>query len=171
MSGGIDLSKDVPIWESLGKLSSKKLEDKIGKHREILGRFETETKYTIDRLEVLRRDISRHEKRIVKSLDSERTPEAIADIFKLRKLKIDEMVELSALAVLRSNRFYNKLVLDVSRGIKSNIRYDEESIKAMVPDQLEDVISTAVESSDFYDILSKYRGMLKEYVSEEGGES
>ena len=70
-----------------------------------------------------------------------------------------------------TNRFYNKLVLDVSRGIKSNVRYDEESIKAMVPDQLEDVISTAVESSDFYDILSKYRGMLKDYVSEEGGES
>lgn len=161
------MKKRIPIWEELGKLSPRNLDKRIGEHRINLQNFEIATEQAIKSLSKISRQIERVEGRIIKALDNDKMAEAITEILLIRKLRIEEMVELSALSVLRSNRFYNKLVLDVSRGIQSGVKYDEESISQMVPEDLKATVSTSVEATDFYDILSKYRGKLKEFITPE----
>ena len=115
----------------------------VGKRQINLERFEFATEDTIRALSKLENEIKRVEKRIVKSLEKDNTAEALSDILQLRVLRIEEMVELSGLSILRANRFYNKLHLDVAKGIEAGVLYDEESIKGMVPDDLKNVVSTA----------------------------
>lgn len=157
----------VPIYEKLGKMSSKKLSAEVGKRQINLERFEFATSDTIRSLSKLENEIKRVEKRIVSSLEKDNTAEALSDILQLRVLRIEEMVELSGLSILRANRFYNKLHLDVAKGIEAGVLYDEESIKGMVPDGLKNVVSTAVEASNFYDILKKYKSKLIQFTPDE----
>lgn len=157
----------VPIYKKLGKMSSKKLSAEVGKRQINLERFEFATSDTIRSLSKLENEIKRVEKRIVKSLEKDNTAEALSDILQLRVLRIEEMVELSGLSILRANRFYNKLHLDVAKGIEAGVLYDEESIKGMVPDDLKNVVSTAVEASNFYDILKKYKSKLIQFAPDE----
>jgi hypothetical protein len=167
------MSKRVPIWQELEKLSPKKLDKRVGEHRQKLHSFEIATEHSIKTLTKLSRDIDRVQNRITKSLENDNMAEAITEILMIRKLRIEEMVELSALSILRSNRFYNKLVLDVSKGIQSGVKYDAESIEKMVPEDMKSTISTSITSTDFYDILTKYKGKLNEFIkpdSEEGDE-
>ncbi len=125
----------------------------------------------VNRLTILERGIKKSEKKIIKFLEDEKQAEAISEILNLRVLRIEEMVELSTLSLTRANRFYNKLVLDVTEGIRANVKYDEESIKKMVPDELKSLISDSVAASDFYEILAKYRDHLSEFVKPNGGAS
>ena len=157
-----------PIWEEIGSLSPKKRQEKIKAHHEKLDRFTTASNDCIDVLTNLRKQILRTEQKILKALESERDAEAIAEILKLRVLRIEEMVELSALSLARSNRFYNKLYLDVARGIDANVKYDSESIKNMVPNELKDMVGDSIQATDFYDILSNYKDKLAEFVQPEG---
>ncbi len=162
----------VPIYEKLGKMSPKKLSAEVGERQINLERFEFATSDTIRSLSKLENEIKRVEKRIVNSLEKDNTAEALSDILQLRVLRIEEMVELSGLSILRANRFYNKLHLDVAKGIEAGVLYDEESIKGMVPDDLKNVVSTAVDASNFYDILRKYKSKLNQFApKEEEGES
>ena len=157
----------VPIYEKLGKMSTKKLSAEVGKRQINLERFEFATSDTIRSLSKLENEIKRVEKRIVNSLEKDNTAEALSDILQLRVLRIEEMVELSGLSILRANRFYNKLHLDVAKGIEAGVLYDEESIKGMVPDDLKSVVSTAVDASNFYDILRKYKSKLNQFAPKE----
>jgi len=160
------MSREVPIWSELGKYSSKKLNKKVGEHQLNLERFETSTRDSIQKLSKLEREIKRVEKRIVSALEKSNTAEAISDILLIRVLRIEEMVELSALSILRTNRFYNKLYTDIARGIEAGVKYDEASIQSMVPENLKSVVSTAIAASDFYDILSKYKSNLSHYIND-----
>tara|TARA_B100001564_G_scaffold359845_1_gene383362 strand:- start:21 stop:518 length:498 start_codon:yes stop_codon:yes gene_type:complete len=157
----------VPIYEKLGKMSPKKLSAEVGKRQINLERFEFATSDTIRSLSKLENEIKRVEKRIVNSLEKDNTAEALSDILQLRVLRVEEMVELSGLSILRANRFYNKLHLDVAKGIEAGVLYDEESIKGMVPDDLKSVVSTAVDASNFYDILRKYKSKLNQFAPKE----
>ena len=160
------MAKKVPIWSELEKYSPKKLNKKVGEHQLKLERFESSTRDTIQKLSMREREIKRVEKRIIKALEKTNTAEAVSDMLHLRVLRIEEMVELSALSILRTNRFYNKLYADVARGIEAGVKYDEASIQKMVPDDLKSVVSTAIEASDFYDILSKYKNNLNQYIND-----
>lgn len=133
--------------------------------------FVIATKECIDKLSILRRDITKKEKQIINCLEGDSQAEAIALILGLRVLRIEEMVELSALSIIRANRFYNKLVLDVTRGIEANVKYDADSIKSMVPKELKTLISDSVSASDFYDILTKYKHELSQYTTTAQGVS
>ncbi|RJU96871.1 MAG: hypothetical protein DWC00_02220 [Candidatus Poseidoniales archaeon] len=157
----------VPIYEKLGKMSTKKLSAEVGKRQINLERFEFATSDTIRSLSKLENEIKRVEKRIVNSLEKDNTAEALSDILQLRVLRVEEMVELSGLSILRANRFYNKLHLDVAKGIEAGVLYDEESIKGMVPDDLKNVVSTSVDASNFYDILRKYKSKLNQFAPKE----
>ena len=79
----------------------------------------TATAESVDKLSIIRKAIKKSEKKIIQALERDKQAEAISEILRLRVLRVDEMVELSALSLIRSNRFYNKLVLDVTRGIES----------------------------------------------------
>ena len=68
------------------------------------------------------------------------------------------------MSLTRSNRFYNQLVLDVTKGIDANVKYDAETIRNMVPSDIKTIMNDSVQASDFYDILSKYKDSLKEFV-------
>lgn len=145
-------------------MSPKKRASNVLKHQANLNAFTVATGECIDKLGVLQRHIERSEKKILKALERDRQAEAISEILRLRMLRIEEMVELSALSLTRSNRFYNQLVLDVTKGIDSNVKYDAETIKKMVPTDLKGIMNDAVQASDFYDILAKYKDSLKEFV-------
>ena len=164
------MSNRVPIWQELEKLSPRKLDKRVGEHRQKLHNFEIATEHTIKTLAKLSREISRVEARITRSLENDNMAEAITEILLIRKLRIEEMVELSALSVIRSNRFYNKLVLDVAKGVQSGVKYDGESIAKMVPEDMKSTISTSIASTNFYDILSKYKGKLSEFISPDSEE-
>ena len=99
------MKRRIPIWEELGKLSPRKLDKRIGEHRINLQNFEIATEQAIKSLSRISREIERVEGRIIKALDNDKMAEAITEILLIRKLRIEEMVELSALSVLRSNRF------------------------------------------------------------------
>ena len=129
----------------------------------------TATSESVDKLSIIRKAIKKSEKKIIQALERDKQAEAISEILRLRVLRVDEMVELSALSLIRSNRFYNKLVLDVTRGIEANVKYDAESIQTMVPEDLHQLLSDSVEATDFYDILSNYKEKLREFVQPEGG--
>ena len=164
------MAKRVPIYERLGKMSPKKLSKEVGQRQENLERFEFATKDTINELTKLENEIERGEKRIINSLEKDNTAEALSDILYLRILRVEEMIENSAIAIIRANRFYNKLHLDVAKGIDAGVLFDSESIQAMVPDDLKTVISSAVEASDFYDILRKYKTKINQFTTEEDTE-
>ncbi len=155
-----------PIWSELEKYSPKKLDKKVAEHQIKVERFENATRDSIQKLSKLEREIKRVEKRIVAALEKGNTAAAISDILHIRVLRIEEMVELSGLSILRTNRFYNKLYADVARGIESGVKYDEASIQNMVPDDLKSTVSTAIEATDFYDILSKYKSDLSHYIND-----
>lgn len=157
----------VPIYERLGKMSTKKLSREVGVRRTNLERFEHATTDAIQLLSRHENEIKRVEKRIIKSLEKDNTAEALSDILQLRVLRIEEMIELSALSIIRANRFYNKLHLDVAKGIEAGVRYDQESIRSMVPEDLKGIVSTSVDASNFYDILTKYKRKLKEFAPDE----
>lgn len=160
-----------PIWQQIEEMSPRKRSNNVLTHQQNLNRFIISTKSSIDKLSILRKAIEKSEKKIINALESEKQAEAISEILRLRILRIEEMVELSALSLTRANRFYNQLVLDVTRGVEANVKYDSESIKGMVPDDLKTIMSESIEASDFYDILSNYKDKLKEFVQpEEGGE-
>jgi hypothetical protein len=158
-----------PIWQQIEEMSPRKRSNNVLTHQENLNRFIISTKSSIDKLSILRKAIEKSEKKIIKALESEKQAEAISEILRLRILRIEEMVELSALSLTRANRFYNQLVLDVTRGVEANVKYDSESIKGMVPDDLKTIMSESIEASDFYDILSNYKDKLKEFVQPEEG--
>ena len=102
------MAKRVPIYERLGKMSTKKLSKEVGQRQENLERFEFATKDTINELTKLENEIERVEKRIINSLEKDNTAEALSDILYLRILRVEEMIENSAIAIIRANRFYNK---------------------------------------------------------------
>lgn len=154
----------TPIWQTIEAMSPKKRATNVLKHQTNLNAFTVATKDCIDRLGVLQRHIERSEKKIVKALERGRQAEAISEILRLRVLRIDEMVELSALSLTRSNRFYNQLVLDVTKGVDANVKYNAETIRNMVPADIKTIMNDSVQASDFYDILSKYKDSLKEFV-------
>ncbi len=160
-----------PIWKEIETMSPKKRAKSVLTHQLNYEQFVIATKECIDKLSILRRGIKKKEGQIIKCLEGSEQAEAIALILSLRILRIEEMVELSALALIRANRFYNKLVLDVTRGIEANVKYDAESIKSMVPKELKTLISDSVEASDFYDILTKYKHELSQYTDISGGVS
>ena len=151
---------------------SERIKDKnLIAHQQNHKAFFKATNDCVNRLTVLERRIKKSEKKIIKFLEDEKQAEAISEILNLRVLRIEEMVELSTLSLTRANRFYNKLVLDVTEGVRANVKYDEESIKKMVPDELKSLISDSVAASDFYEILAKYRDHLSEFVNPRGGVS
>lgn len=158
-----------PIWEEIEGMSSRARENSIKTHTLNLNRFVIATQSIIDKLTTLRKKIVKSEKKILYALETEKEAEAISEILRLRMLRIEEMVELSALSLVRSNRFYNQLVLDVTQGVEANVKYDAESIKNMVPEDLKEILSDAVEASDFYDILSNYKDKLSEFVQTKEG--
>lgn len=158
-----------PIWQQIEEMSPRKRSNNVLTHQQNLNRFVISTKSIIDKLSILRKAIEKSETKIIKALESEKQAEAISEILRLRILRIEEMVELSALSLTRANRFYNHLVLDVTRGVEANVKYDSESIKGMVPDDLKTIMSESIEASDFYDILSNYKDKLKEFVQPEEG--
>tara|TARA_B100000900_G_C20570970_1_gene713200 strand:- start:889 stop:1383 length:495 start_codon:yes stop_codon:yes gene_type:complete len=157
-----------PIWEEIERLTPKRRKDSIKEHQENLNRFTVASNDCIDTLSNLRKQILKSEKKILKALENERNAEAIAEILNLRVLRIEEMVELSALSLARSNRFYNKLYLDVCRGVDANVKYDSESIDKMVPKELKKMVGDSIQSTDFYEILSKYKDKLAEFVQLDG---
>jgi len=158
-----------PIWKEIESMSTKKRTKSVLTHQLNYDQFVIATKDCIDKLSILHRDIKKKESQIVKCLEGSDQAEAIALILGLRVLRIEEMVELSALSLIRANRFYNKLVLDVTRGIEANVKYDAESIKTMVPMELKTLISDSVAASDFYDILTKYKHELSQYTTASAG--
>ncbi|MDB9834832.1 hypothetical protein OAC38_02235 [Candidatus Poseidoniaceae archaeon] len=160
-----------PIWKEIENMSSKKRTKSVVTHQLNYEQFVIATKECIDKLSILRRDITKKEKQIINCLEGDSQAEAIALILGLRVLRIEEMVELSALSIIRANRFYNKLVLDVTRGIEANVKYDADSIKSMVPKELKTLISDSVSASDFYDILTKYKHELSQYTTTAQGVS
>ena len=160
-----------PIWKEIENLSSKTRTKSVVTHQLNYEQFVIATKECIDKLSILRRDITKKEKQIINCLEGDSQAEAIALILGLRVLRIEEMVELSALSIIRANRFYNKLVLDVTRGIEANVKYDADSIKSMVPKELKTLISDSVSASDFYDILTKYKHELSQYTTTAQGVS
>ena len=160
-----------PIWKEIESMSSKKRTKSVVTHQLNYEQFVIATKECIDKLSILRRDITKKEKQIINCLEGDSQAEAIALILGLRVLRIEEMVELSALSIIRANRFYNKLVLDVTRGIEANVKYDADSIKSMVPKELKTLISDSVSASDFYDILTKYKHELSQYTTTAQGVS
>lgn len=157
-----------PIWEEIERMTPRKRESAIKRHHEKLDRFTIASNDCIDTLSNLRKEILISEKKILKALEDERNAEAIAEILKLRVLRIEEMVELSALSLARSNRFYNKLYLDVCRGVDANVKYDTESIEKMVPTELKKMVGESIQATDFYDILSDYKDRLTEFVRLDG---
>tara|TARA_B110000305_G_C19365508_1_gene601708 strand:- start:451 stop:945 length:495 start_codon:yes stop_codon:yes gene_type:complete len=158
-----------PIWKQIEGMSSRARSENIKTHTSNLKGFVITTEAIIDKLTILRKKIVRSEKKILRALETEKEAEAISEILRLRMLRVEEMVELSALSLVRSNRFYNQLVLDVTRGVEANVKYDAESIKGMVPDDLKGLLSDSVEASDFYDILSNYKDKLSEFVQTQEG--
>jgi len=158
-----------PIWKEIENMSSEKRTKAVVTHQLNYDQFVIATKECIDKLSMLRRDITKKENQIIKCLEGSNQAEAIALILSLRVLRIEEMVELSTLSIVRANRFYNKLVLDVTRGINANVKYDADSIKSMVPKELKTLISDSVAASDFYDILTKYKHDLSQYTTSPQG--
>lgn len=153
-----------PIWKEIEDMSSKARSDNIQKHTSNLNDFVNTTEGIISNLSILQKKIAKSEKKILTALKSEKEAEAISEILRLRMYRIEEMVEQSALSLVRSNRFYNQLVLDVTRGVEANIKYDSESIKDMVPEDLKEIMSDSIQASDFYNILSNYKDKLSEFV-------
>ena len=133
-----------PIWKQIEGMSSRARSENIKTHTSNLKGFVITTEAIIDKLTILRKKIVRSEKKILRALETEKEAEAISEILRLRMLRVEEMVELSALSLVRSNRFYNQLVLDVTRGVEANVKYDAESIKGMVPDDLKGLLSDSV---------------------------
>lgn len=160
-----------PIWMEIESMSKRKQEKNLVAHQKNHASFVKATTNCVGRLTLLERNIKKSEQRIIKFLEQEKQAEAISEILQLRALRIEEMVELSTLSLTRANRFYNKLVLDVTEGVQANVKYDAESIKKMVPDELKTLISDSVAASDFYDILAKYKDHLSEFIQPSGGES
>lgn len=158
-----------PLWQEIEEMSPRERINSVKQHNQNLNRFMTATSESVDKLSIIRKAIKKSEKKIIQALERDKQAEAISEILRLRVLRVDEMVELSALSLIRSNRFYNKLVLDVTRGIEANVKYDAESIQTMVPEDLHQLLSDSVEATDFYDILSNYKGKLREFVQPEGG--
>lgn len=161
------MSKEKSLLRELEGLSGKKMDKRVGAHRRILEEFQKSSEQSIQKLQSTAKNRKRIEKRIIDALENDRTPEAMAALLDLRVLKIEEMVEESALSVLRSNRFYNQLVLDLTKGIDAGVKYDTDSMQQMVPDELKQIVSTSVASTDFYDILSKYKGKLNNFINNE----
>jgi len=153
-----------PIWKEIEDMSSKARMENIKTHTSNLKEFVNKTKTIIDGLAILQKKIAKSEKKVLDALESGNEAEAISEILRLRIYRIEEMVELSALSLVRSNRFYNQLVLEITRGVEANIKYDAESIKDMVPEDLKEIMSDSIEASDFYDILSNYKDKLNEFV-------
>ncbi len=153
-----------PIWKEIEDMSSKARSENVKTHTSNLKEFVNTTEGIISGLAILRKKIAKSEKKILNALESGKEAEAISEILRLRMYRIEEMVEQSALSLVRSNRFYNQLVLDVTRGVEANIKYDAESIKDMVPEDLKEIMSDSIEASDFYDILSNYKDKLSEFV-------
>jgi len=145
-------------------MSSKDRSESVKTHTSNLKKFVNTTEGIINGLAILRKKIAKSEKKILNALESGKEAEAISEILRLRMYRIEEMVEQSALSLVRSNRFYNQLVLDVTRGVEANVKYDAESIKDMVPEDLKEIMSDSIEASDFYDILSNYKDKLSEFV-------
>ena len=94
-----------PLWQEIEEMSPRERINSVKQHNQNLNRFMTATSESVDKLSIIRKAIKKSEKKIIQALERDKQAEAISEILRLRVLRVDEMVELSALSLIRSNRF------------------------------------------------------------------
>ena len=81
----------------------------------------------------------------------------------MRVVKSDLLIAKSVLTVLRSNRFYHRMMVILIQDVKSGVEYDPRRIDDLIPAEFSELVEGSV-------LSTKMEGLLGELKSDlEGG--
>ena len=151
-----------PIYERLGKLSNKKLQQMADMHQKHLIRFTEMRKVKTRLIEQNQKKYKACMKDAVLDLKTN-VPKALGGGMRARLLKSDINVAMSARSVIRMNEFYHRMMIILIEDILLGVNYNPERVNNLIPQEFSDLISSSITGTNFSEFLSK----LKEEIEEE----
>ena len=142
-----------PIFEKLGKMSKKKLDNLEYEHNQHLERFRIAKEGKVQELQRLK---NRHEDLKIQAMrDKEISmPLAMSKAMEMRQVKAEELIIRSVISVIRSNQFYHRLMLVLIQDTKAGVDYDPDRVKNLIPKEFTDMVSESILSTNLEGLLS-----------------
>jgi len=150
-----------PIYERLGKMSNKKLQQMADEHQKNLLRFIEMRNGTTRLIEQNQKKYKACMKDAVKELKTI-VPKALGGGMRARLLKADLNVSMSARSVIRMNEFYHRMMVILIEDILLGVNYNPERVNNLIPQEFSDLISSSISGTNFSEFLNKLKDEIEE---------
>jgi len=150
-----------PIYERLGKMSNKKLQQMADEHQKNLLRFIEMRNGTTRLIEQNQKKYKACMKDAVKELKTN-VPKALGGGMRARLLKADLNVSMSARSVIRMNEFYHRMMVILIEDILLGVNYNPERVNNLIPQEFSDLISSSISGTNFSEFLNKLKDEIEE---------
>jgi Mg2+ and Co2+ transporter CorA len=161
------MGEKKPLWKEIEALSEKKRKERLKTHQRNLENFKDASKTYLNSIRKLEREIKKIEDEIIQSLKAEDTASALGLMLGLRRLRIELLIERSALSIARANRCYNQTILSVIEGVSVGVKYDSTSVRKLIPKEMKEAVDASIKATNFNDILRKYRKQIDAFLTDD----
>ena len=84
----------------------------------------------------------------------------------MKQTKAEILIAKSVLTVLRSNQFYNRLMMMLAQDIKSGVKYDQNRVSNLIPSEFSELIEESVLSTNMDGVLRDLKIELDRNIGE-----
>ena len=149
-------------YQKLAKISKRKLDKLEYEHQQHLTRFSGAMESKMNHINELERSLEKLRKKAERGMQTS-VPKSLGTAMEMRVVKSDLLIAKSVLTVLRSNRFYHRMMVILIQDVKSGVEYDPRRIDDLIPAEFSELVEGSV-------LSTKMEGLLGELKSDlEGG--
>jgi len=153
------------IYERLSKMSKSKLDDLEYNHNKYYVSFTNAKDSKVNQIQKLTKEYSNLTQKAKKELESS-IPNALGTAMEMKQTKAEILIAKSVLTVLRSNQFYNRLMMMLAQDIKSGVKYDQNRVSNLIPSEFSELIEESVLSTNMDGVLRDLKIELDRNIGE-----